>query len=151
MMKTRRHGDTGDTSSAGGTQADNLSGNPFQIEPPAWSQEPPIAINERVSWNIPKAPIRLVSKLSETAPVSNEKKAVCKQSPTVRKPAKKRQKKPYRPRGYYWRSDSAGWELRRSKDDGYIARMSGRKWQELRRQFNGPGLEKGSKDGLKRK
>jgi hypothetical protein len=53
---------------------------------------------------------------------------------------KKRNNKPPALKAYYWRNDSAGFELRRSRDDDYVARLSGREWQKMKRNFKGRAL-----------
>jgi hypothetical protein len=63
-----------------------------------------------------------------------------RESASVRKGPKGKKRKPPKPPGYYWKNDAAGFQLRRSKDDDYVGRLSGQKWDEMKRHFKGAAL-----------
>jgi hypothetical protein len=57
-----------------------------------------------------------------------------------KEPPKKRKRKPARIKNFYWRADSAGFELRRSRDDADVARLSGKRWDEMKAKHKGANL-----------
>jgi hypothetical protein len=70
------------------------------------------------------------------------KERVSRKNPSARGNPKKRKKYPWHPRGVYWRWDAGGLQLRRSRDDEYLGRMSGEEWAEMRCQFKGEALKR---------
>ena len=71
----------------------------------------------------------------------------------VRKPAAKTKKKPPAPRGYFWRSHSAGWDLKKrvvvashngeeKRREIYVAHLGAAEFGELKKRHKGAALER---------
>jgi hypothetical protein len=87
--------------------------------------------------------------LNKPAKPAKQKTSVA--NPTSRKPPNKRRKKPYHPRGYYWRENGAGFDLRRSRDDGYVAHLGRTEFNKLKRQYKGKQLEDALREWIKKR